>query len=176
MEIWDLVDEERRSLGKQHIRGNDTLPGEYHIVVEVWTFDPEGKLLLTQRDRTKTHPLLWERTGGSVTAGESSLLGAVRELEEETGLKAKPAQLHKLGELKRGNYFLDSYVWQTNDPIKLKTLELQDGEVCAAMLASWAEFRQMNDDGLIVPAVWERAQFYRKAIAAIVQLDEEAYL
>ncbi|AUD14346.1 hypothetical protein CW734_12755 [Planococcus sp. MB-3u-03] len=48
---------------------------------------------MTQRDPAKPLPMLWETTGGSVITGESSLTGALRELEEETGLLARPEEL-----------------------------------------------------------------------------------
>ena len=37
MEIWDMVDESRNPLGKLHMRGKEILPGEYHVVVEIFT-------------------------------------------------------------------------------------------------------------------------------------------
>lgn len=98
MEVWDLVDENKRPINKLHTRGEAQQPGEYHVVVEILTVNADGRILLTQRDAEKTYPLLWETTGGSVTAGESSLQGAVRELAEETGLVAEEKELKFLGE------------------------------------------------------------------------------
>lgn len=70
MEIWDLVDESRKPLGKLHTRGNELQRGEFHVVVEIFTFNADAQILLTQRDPLKSYPLLWESTGGSVNAGE----------------------------------------------------------------------------------------------------------
>lgn len=169
LETWDLVDSSRKPIGKQHVRGNDTLAGEYHIVVEIITLNADGRILLTQRDAQKTHPLLWEGTGGSVTAGESSIIGAVRELEEETGLRAMPDELHLLGEIQGGNYFMDSYVWKSRQPIDPDALKLQAGEVCAAKLARWRELERMNQQGLIVPSVWKRLGIYYNQIASFTK-------
>lgn len=166
MEIWDLVDGDRNPIGKKHVRGNKTIPGEYHIVVEIITISADGRILLTQRDPQKTLPLLWEGTGGSVTAGESSLMGAVRELEEETGLIVKPEELRFLGEMKGGNYFLDSYVWKCKERIDVEALQLQQGEVCAAKLVNWIEFQEMNRQRLIVPSVWQRMELYFEQLAS----------
>ena len=44
--------------------------GEFHVVVEIFTFNADAQILLTQRDPLKSYPLLWESTGGSVNAGE----------------------------------------------------------------------------------------------------------
>ena len=90
MEIWDLYDENRKLVGIDHIRG-EIIPDDcYHLVVHVWIKNSEGKYLISQRSKTrKMHPLMWECVGGSVLKGESSVDGALREVEEEVGLKLK---------------------------------------------------------------------------------------
>lgn len=166
MEVWDLYDGERNPLGKTHIRGNKMQPGEFHIVVEVITLNADGRIFMTQRDPVKPLPMLWETTGGSVIAGESSLTGALRELEEETGLLARPEELRFLGQTKGGNYFLDSYVWRCKERIDMNALQLQAGEVHAAQLVNWIEFQQMNRERLIVPSVYQRMEFYFEKLAS----------
>ncbi|MGB6406405.1 MAG: NUDIX domain-containing protein [Planococcus donghaensis] len=160
MEIWDLVDEGRNPLGKFHTRGTELPPSEFHVVVEIFTINADGRILLTQRDALKTYPLLWESTGGSITAGESSAEGAVRELEEETGIAVTPKELQYLGEIKKGNYFLDSYVFRSTRDIEICDLILQPGEVCDAKWVTLKELEDLNKRGKIVPAVWERYQLY----------------
>ena len=59
-EIWDLYNENRELLGKDHIRGEPT------------------------------YPLMWECVGGSVVKGEDSLQGAIRETKEEVGVDLIP--------------------------------------------------------------------------------------
>lgn len=166
MELWDLYDENRKPLGKLHTRGMDLAAGEYHTVVEIFTINADGRLLLTQRDPLKPYPLLWEGTGGSVTAGETSLVGAIRELEEETGLQAPAEELIKIGERQSGHYFLDNYIWKSPEMIDLHRLRLQPGEVCGAKLVTLQELEDMNRLGLIVPKVWERIEWYRSEIEA----------
>lgn len=164
MEKWDLVNSNRQMLGKLHTRGEELEIEEYHIVVEILTVNADGRILLTQRDPVKTYPLLWETTGGSITAGESSLQGALRELEEETGLKASEKELELLGEIKYGNHFLDSYIWKRGLPIQPEDLSLQEGEVCDAKLVSLDEFEDMNKNGLIVPRIAARFELFRDRI------------
>ena len=174
MEIWDLVDGSRNQIGKLHTRGEDTLPGEYHIVVEILTINCDGKILVTQRDLGKTYPLLWECTGGSINAGESSLQGAIRELHEETGLSVKAEELHFLGEIKRKNYFLDSYVWKSDQNIEISDLNLQAGEVCDAKLVTFKELEEMNGLGEVVPPVWERWGIYAGKLAGVLMKSDTA--
>ena len=90
MELWDLLDKDRRPLGQTHPRGRQyPMPhGTYHTVVTVYTVDDRGRLLLTRRAACKgMYPGWWEVTGGSGIAGEDSLTSARRELREETGLR-----------------------------------------------------------------------------------------
>lgn len=160
MEIRDLVDECRNPLGKFHTRGTELPPSEFHVVVEIFTINADGRILLTQRNAHKTYPLFWESTGGSITAGESSAEGAVRELEEETGIAVTPKELQYLGEIQKGNYFLDSYVFRSTRDIEIGDLILQPGEVCDAKWVTLKELEDLNKRGKIVPAVWERYQLY----------------
>lgn len=170
MEVWDVFDADRKCLGRHHIRGQKMKQGEYHIVVEIFTFNKDGKLLVTQRDAAKTHPLLWECTGGSVTAGESSLIGAVRELEEETGLVADPKELQLIGTFSKDDYFLDSYRWQSQKQLQPTDFNLQDGEVCDAKFITLAEWEEMNDKQLVVPTVWKRYEHYKNRLAKLAEI------
>ncbi len=54
--------------------------------------------LLQFRDGTPgiSHPLTWGTVGGWVEAGEDPLAGAVRELEEELGIEARPEELEQI--------------------------------------------------------------------------------
>lgn len=174
MEVWDLVDSSRNLLGKLHTRGEETLPGEYHIVVEVLTINCDGKILLTQRDEAKSHPLLWESTGGSVNAGETSLQGAIRELNEETGLSVTAEELQFIGEMERKNYFLDSYIWKSAQNIEISDLTLQAGEVCDAKLVTIQELEEMNKMGEVVPPLWDRWQIYAEQLAGVLKTSEAA--
>ncbi|MDJ0332371.1 NUDIX domain-containing protein [Planococcus sp. S3-L1] len=167
MEIWDLVDGARKPLGKKHVRGELVEQDEYHIVVEILTLNKDGKLLVTQRDEAKTYPLLWEFTGGSITTGETSRIGAVRELEEETGIFAEPSKLHHISSMKKHPYYLDSYVWKSPNLLNLTDLKLQAGEVCGAKFATLAEWEEMNSQQLVIPTVWERYKRHRWSIEKI---------
>lgn len=168
MEFWDLLDENRNKLGKTHVRGVELTNGEYHVVVEIFTINKDGRILLTQRDPVKTHPLLWETTGGSITAGETSVEGAARELEEETGLIAAPEQLRKIGEIKYGNAFRDSYIWKSPEMIEPSAMNLQQGEVCDAKLVTYKELLEMDKSGLIVPHLLDRCHMYHKDLQQMI--------
>ena len=93
MELWDLYTHDRQPTGETHIRGDKLPPERYHLVVHVWIRNSRGEWLISQRAASRpTFPLKWECAGGSVTAGEDSQTGAIREAEEEVGVKLDPAQ------------------------------------------------------------------------------------
>ena len=90
-EIWDLYDENRELLGKDHVRGEQLPIDGYHLVVHVWIRNSKGEYLIAQRSANRpTYPLMWECVDGSVVKGEDSLQGALREVKEEVGVDLLP--------------------------------------------------------------------------------------
>ena len=90
-EIWDLYNENRELLGKDHIRGEQLPIDGYHLVVHVWIRNSKGQYLISQRSANRpTNPLMWECVDGSVVKGEDSLQGVLREVKEEVGIDLLP--------------------------------------------------------------------------------------
>lgn len=113
MEVWDLYNENRELLNRDHIRGEELPENCYHLVVHVWIRNRKGEYLISQRSADRpTFPLMWECVGGSVLKGEDSLTGAVREVLEEVGLILSPNS----GEL------LHSCVRQTVNGVKFNDI------------------------------------------------------
>ncbi|HFE3555557.1 TPA: pyrimidine (deoxy)nucleoside triphosphate diphosphatase [Enterobacter hormaechei] len=54
--------------------------------------EKEGKILLAQRPEHADQPGMWEFAGGKVEAGETQPEALIRELREELGIEAVPAQ------------------------------------------------------------------------------------
>lgn len=129
MELWDILDQSGRRTGRQIVRGNKRLnPGEYHLVVHIWPFDKDGRLLIQRRsDERKLMRGEWAATGGSAVSGEDSLPAAKRELEEELGIKAEESEFLFAKRLRRKNSFLD--VWFIKVDVDIEKLELQKEEV-----------------------------------------------
>ena len=94
MELWDLYDRDGNKTGEVWERkpGNYlAIPeGRYHLVSDILVKHMDGTFLLTKRDlRKDICPGYWEPGGGgSAQQGEGPEECAVRELFEETGLKA----------------------------------------------------------------------------------------
>lgn len=90
-EIWNLYDENREFIGRDHVRGEQLPIDGYHLVVHVWIRNSKGEYLISQRSANRpTYPLMWECVGGSVVKGEDSLQGAIREAKEEVGVDLNP--------------------------------------------------------------------------------------
>lgn len=156
MEKWDLYDQNGIKLNEIGIRG-DILPvGRYHLVVEVWTVNDQDEILITQRDQNKPFGLFWECTGGSVIAGESSMEGAIRELYEETGLKAQKENMERIGRVIMDQSIYDIYLHRYN--FELTEICLQEGETIAAKKVTKEELLELINNEQFVLRSWERVK------------------
>lgn len=54
--------------------------------------EKDDKILLAQRPAHADQPGMWEFAGGKVEAGETQPEALIRELREELGIEARPAQ------------------------------------------------------------------------------------
>lgn len=92
-EYWDLFDRQGNFVRVMR-RGDGYVPPElYHVTVEVIATDFAGHLLVTQRAWNKRRGAgRWEFPAGSVLSGERPEQAALRELFEETGLRAQKLQ------------------------------------------------------------------------------------
>lgn len=153
-ELWDIYDRERNLTGRTVERGQPMAPDEYHLVVHVWIRNRRGEWLLSQRTPNKTFPLKWEPTGGSVTSGEDSLTGALREVREELGLALDPADAVFFTSFRRDqprwkcSGFVDVWVFPWDGEID--EVRYQEGETCGAMWADNRKIWQLIYDGEFV--------------------------
>ncbi len=167
MELWDLYDKDRKPLGILHKRGDHIKRGTYHLAVGIWTVNDKNELLVTLRDKAKKDwPDLWENTAGSVLKGESSRQGAVRELYEETGIKACEDEMVLIGTERTRNAFGDCYAVRKNVPIE--KIVLQKGETCDAKWVSLETLDQMIADGVVALPVATRLKKIRKDLEKFI--------
>lgn len=148
-ELWDVYDEMRNLTGRTHRRGEDLLPGEYHLVVHIWIRNGQGQFLMTQRSPNKGFPLLWETTGGSALAGDDSLTAALREVKEETGLTLAAGNGRIVHQYSGTDHHVD--VWLFEQDAELEDVILQEGETCDKRFSTPREILDGLADGTIVP-------------------------
>lgn len=149
-EWWDLVDETGNPTGRRWRRGDPGWPhGALHLTVGVCAFRADGRILLTQRAPTKSHPLEWEFPAGSVHAGEASADAARRELAEETGLATNSSDLHHVTRLVEPDALLDIYL---AGPITDTVLNFDEEEVATGQWLTIGEaFDRFSDAGTANP-------------------------
>ena len=139
MELNDIYDENRQLTGRVHRRGTSWQRGEYGLVVCVWVYDGEGKLLLTKRAKEKSFPGTWENSGGAAQAGETSRQAIARELFEETGIKAEESEFQLLCQGKEGHTIYDFYALKRK--VDIKDIVLLPGETDDVQ---WVTFNQVH--------------------------------
>lgn len=163
MELWDLYTEERALTGRDHIRGEPIPAGHYHLVVHVWIRNSRGEYLISQRAASRpTFPLMWECVGGSVTKGEDSLTGAIREAKEEVGVDLRPECGQMVFTETRKNFhdILDVWLFEYDGPITLEAATTD--EVAQAGWMTAAQVRELFEAGKLVDTL----EYFFDAIAA----------
>ena len=171
-EYWDLLDRELAPLGRTVERRTDMVlrKGEFHIVVNIMSVNRDGKILITKRHPDKPHGNGWEITGGSVLAGETAKNGAVRELYEETGLKASADELRYMGQVirERSGCIHNFYLYEGD--FSADDVRLQEGETIDFKLVTPEEIEQMSVNGEFLGFLFNRMRavygdiFYYKGV------------
>ncbi len=147
MEKWDILDSEGNKQGRTAVRGKTVLGnGEYHLVVHIWIYSSDGKMLIQKRSAARRlMPGEWAATGGAAVAGEDSFTAAARELKEELGIKSTGETLRFLKRIKRRNSFID--IWTICTDIPIRKLKLQKSEVAEARWVSREHLKTMIKEG-----------------------------
>ena len=140
-EYNDIYDKDRNLTGRIHRRGTRWQDGEFGMVVCVWVYDGEGKLLLTRRAPEKSGAGTWENSGGAVQAGENSRQAIARELFEETGIRADQDEFEFLESGSDHNTHYDFYCLRRK--VALKDIVLLPGETDDVMWATFAQVHEM---------------------------------
>ena len=155
-EIWDLYDENRELLGKDHVRGEQLPIDGYHLVVHVWIRNSKGEYLISQRSANRpTFPLMWECVGGSVVKGEDSLLGAIREAKEEVGVDLNPengqvlfTKTRKIIEGKIFNDIMDVWLFEYDGEVDLSNATTD--EVAQVAWMNRSQIKELFDANMFV--------------------------
>ena len=151
MELFDLYTADRVKTGRTMVRGDAVPEGCYRIVVHVCIFDPEGRMLIQQRQPFKEGwSNMWDITvGGSAVAGDTSRTAAERETREEIGLDIDLTDVRPSLTLYWEHGF-DDYYLLTRD-VDPDMLRLQYEEVQTVRWATREEILRMIDDGEFIP-------------------------
>ena len=151
MEVWDIYDKDRSPTGICIRRGEKLDPGQYHLVVHVCIFHPNGKLLIQERQPFKRGwPGKWDLSvGGSALAGENSQATAQRETLEELGLSFDFSNERPFFTVNFSRGFDDFYLIEAD--VELDDLVLQEAEVKSVRWVDREELRALREAGAFIP-------------------------
>ncbi len=153
----DVVDEQDNVIGKTTWKEANE-KGLIFRSANIMVFNSKGMLFIHKRNRNlPTFPGMWDvKLGGMVDAGESYETAAVRELEEEAGIKnAKPEFLFTL-KFRSGTDNNNRKVYRCVYDGKMK---LQEAEIEEGRFVTVEEAKRMLRDGKLSPsaiAVFEK--------------------
>lgn len=141
MEICDVFDQFGNFTGRTAERGTALAPGEFYLSVQVWIREKTGHYLIQQRAaHLSSGAGMWATTAGYVFAGEASQQGAIREVQEELGIRLPPQQLHHFARLVTETRLEDIWIVYLLDD----SITPQPGsEVAAWQWASKKDMQQM---------------------------------
>lgn len=170
-ELWDIYDAQRNIIGtttRYAALHEDSLRGGYHLVVHIWVLRSDGRLLLTRRAPEKeAWAGYWENPGGAALRGEDSLTAAVRELEEETGIRARPEELRLLEAHVEKTGIYDGYALFRRAPVE--AIRLQPGETSAARWVTLGELDRLAEEKKLAGPIARRYRKLRGAIAGCLR-------
>ena len=131
-ELFDVVDERDNVIG-QRTRREVHQTGLRHRAVHVLIYNAAGKLFLQKRSMLKDcFPGTWDSSAsGHLAPGESYDACALREVEEELGLRlsAVPERLFKIeARPETGQEFVWVYRTRSEGPFRLQVEEVDAGD------------------------------------------------
>lgn len=164
-EFLDVWDQNGTPTGRVCKKDEAHQKGLFHPTVHVWFYTLTPTLLFQKRGANKqTFPNLWDvSVAGHVSAGESIIEGALREIKEEIGLTLNATDLHRIDVRKNVNKFPNGitdcefqHVFLSELKTGVKDLVIQKEEVDDVRLFSFEEMeicmQQKHSEFKIVPA------------------------
>lgn len=128
-ELFDIVDGEDRVIGKAR-RADVHAQGLLHRAVHLLVQRSDGAVFLQRRSLQKdSQPGKWDSSAsGHLDAGEEYAAAARRELVEELGIVAEPAEIGRLSASREtGQEFVRIYRVEHEGPFTLHPEEIMDG-------------------------------------------------
>lgn len=160
MEHLDICDSSGKLIGAIRSKREVHKKGLWHRSVHVWVVNSKNEILLQKRSPlVDNHPNKWDiSVAGHVSAGEDYITSALRESEEEIGLKINPEELIKIGELKRVSS-REGYVNKEINPVyvvhkdlSVDKIKKQDEEVADVKFMSCRDLQRLvekNDSSFV---------------------------
>ena len=141
-------------------------PEGYHKPVWIWIINSKNEVFVQKRASTKkSYPDLWAMSsGGHVDTGETIISEAIRETEEELGIKTTENDYKLCAE------YIDDAAWEiaqlyiAHVDFDIKDVKLQKEEVSDARWFSFDEFKKLIYSDKHVPLKKELRELVIKII------------
>lgn len=153
-EQFDIVDENDHVIGtkpRSEVHEKNLLHRAVHILV----FNQTGELLLQKRSAWKDRePSKWDSSAaGHLEPGEDYEAGAIRETEEELGIRPKLTPIGKIRACSNtGQEFVEVFTAQSDGPFILPPSEIEDALFFPVdEIKSWVAARPQD----FAPGFWE---------------------
>lgn len=176
-ELIDVLDTQGNYTGESIMKSEAHSKGIYHPSIHVWFYTKNGEILIQQRAKDKdTHPGLWDvSVAGHIGAGEDITSSAIREVEEEIGLKVLPQDLHKIGvfeySYQHNENLLDRefhHTFLSQLKVAVTKLVMQEAEVDDLAIISIATFKEeLKNNSLSKKYVPYDMDYYNTVFQAI---------
>ncbi len=150
MEFFDIYDANGQYLNKTAVRGEKLDRGEFFLVIHVWIENERGEFLIQKRAKKNDPiPYQWAITSGIPNVEESPLDAAIRETEEELGIKLTKNKLKKRARIvsSHNQYNTITHVYHTDEAIAIEDLALNPKEVLAVEYAHLSRIKAMVERG-----------------------------
>ncbi|QOD60844.1 NUDIX domain-containing protein [Polaribacter haliotis] len=164
-ELIDILTPEGKQTGKTALKSEAHKNGWFHATVHIWLFTSNKKILLQKRALTKkVFPGLWDiSVAGHISAGESILSSAKREVFEEIGLELQEKELVKIGtrihQVSHANGIQDNehhHVFIAELKVPVESLTMQIEEVAGLQLFDLAVLKNTkNLENVLLPRFHE---------------------
>ena len=159
-ELIDVLNEDGTKTGKVVTRKEVHEKGLWHRIVVIAIIDKEGHILMQQRAKAKeTNPEKWDvSVAGHVSAGQTSIEAAIREVKEEIGIDLEEKDLQYMLTYQKGrkvkehfyaNHIFDFYLVKT-EVIDASKIKIQQSEVEQVKLCNLEEVQNMLSNSLVV--------------------------
>ena len=154
-ELIDILTVSGSFKGEVKLKSEAHEKGLWHASAQIWLYTPNGEILIQKRAINKdTYPDLWDiSVAGHLSAGDSPISAALREIKEEVGLVISAEALHFLKTIKNSksptksiidNEFNHLFICCT--PIIIEHLKLQVEEVADVKLIEIADFKKLLEN------------------------------
>ncbi len=172
-ELIDVLDENGIKTGRVLPRSEIHKKGLWHKIVVIAIINSNNEILMQQRSYKKIRESgMWDiSVAGHVSAGENTLDAAVREIEEEIGIKVTNKELEYIFSYNENQIvsidYIDKQIHECfilkKDNLKVENINIQESEVEQIKFVSIDELRNMIRKQETV----ERNIFYNELIKYI---------